>query len=216
IESKSIECYWHNMNDIKKILQFEYDVREGGDLDIGFSIFNPENNELFKRVDSFYKMEKSIQIKFQIEQEKEIGIYKFCFDNTIVSFGDKRIKIHFPDNLSQEKNKILNDSIKTDDTLELSNRINLVDQILEYIFKRQQHLNGRRERHIYNSRAITFAAMQIVFVILIYCIQAVWIQFWFQRHKKNVNKYNKCNIKIVYIYLKIIIIIMCKWNACDF
>ncbi|ETN99180.1 hypothetical protein RFI_38301 [Reticulomyxa filosa] len=78
IESKSIECYWHNMNDIKKILQFEYDVREGGDLDIGFSIFNPENNELFKRVYSFYKMEKSIPIQFQIEQEKDIGIYQ-CF-----------------------------------------------------------------------------------------------------------------------------------------
>ncbi|CAB4014907.1 transmembrane emp24 domain-containing 1-like [Paramuricea clavata] len=76
------ECFFENLK-VNVSLDLEYQVIEGGDLDINFEVFDPNNKRLIHA-------EKSSDESHELEI-KLPGIYSFCIDNSFSSITSKMV-----------------------------------------------------------------------------------------------------------------------------
>jgi len=76
------ECF-HQILEIGKSVEIEYEVLAGGDVDINYWFYSPSNLVLqsdFKKRDGH-----------QTLQLQETGEYRFCFDNSMSLFNQKQV-----------------------------------------------------------------------------------------------------------------------------
>lgn len=76
------ECF-HQMLDIGKTIDVEYEVIAGGDLDINYWFYSPTNRVIksdFKRRDGQHTLKL-----------EESGEYRFCLDNSFSRFSQKQV-----------------------------------------------------------------------------------------------------------------------------
>lgn len=82
IPANQRECF-HQMLDIGKTIEVEYEVLAGGDLDINYWFYSPTNRVIqsdFKRRDGHHT--------FKLQ---ESGEYRFCLDNSFSRFSQKQV-----------------------------------------------------------------------------------------------------------------------------
>ena len=82
IPANQRECF-HQVLEVGKTIESEYEVLAGGDFDVNFWIYSPTNRIL----KSDYKKRDGHQT-FKLE---ESGEYRFCFDNSFSRFSDKQV-----------------------------------------------------------------------------------------------------------------------------
>jgi protein ERP2 len=82
IESVKRECFHQFfLNDL--IIEIDYQVLSGGDLDVSFWISSPSNRIIFTEL-----KKQASQTKFKAEEK---GEYRFCFDNSFARFQTKNV-----------------------------------------------------------------------------------------------------------------------------
>ena len=76
------ECFYEHLK-VNMSLELEYQVIEGGDLDINFEVFDPNNERIIHA-------EKSSDESHELEV-KTPGVHSFCIDNSFSSLTSKMV-----------------------------------------------------------------------------------------------------------------------------
>jgi hypothetical protein len=82
IPANQRECF-HQVLEAGKSIEIEYEVLEGGDMDINYFLYSPTNRVLKS---DFKKSDGDQTIKLE-----ETGEYQFCFDNSFSRFSQKQV-----------------------------------------------------------------------------------------------------------------------------
>eukprot|EP00484_Ammonia_sp_Unknown_P026282 CAMPEP_0197047842 /NCGR_PEP_ID=MMETSP1384-20130603/23281_1 /TAXON_ID=29189 /ORGANISM="Ammonia sp." /LENGTH=158 /DNA_ID=CAMNT_0042479857 /DNA_START=99 /DNA_END=571 /DNA_ORIENTATION=+ len=104
IQSRAKECFYEDINQDRKHINLEFEVIEGGELDIGVTVIGPSGMKLLHKLLNFDEQKNG-----QNEPEKvnlinlSAGKYEICFDNVMASKSSKVVVIRSDDLLDNRK-----------------------------------------------------------------------------------------------------------------
>lgn len=153
-------------------LGFTFEVMEGGFLDIGISIHDPDNNEL-------HKEEKSTSGKYTIEANKD-GHYKYCFSNKISTITPKVLMFHI-ETVRQIQQKLNGDENqkRLDIMLNgLTSSVTSAKHELEYLSRRDQLHRAINEQT--NSTVMWWTWIELALLIGVSLFQVHHIKRFFE------------------------------------
>lgn len=185
------ECFYENINDDISSINLEFEVIEGGDLDIGLSVIGPNKEKIIHRLINF-----DVKRGGQNDPEKveltniDDGLYEICFDNVIASRDYKVIVLVNNNNDNDKKNNYQdkNNDDKLIEQTEINDlsetTIKLIEE-LEKLESIQKFTQKRLHRHLWTQdstsiRTDYMTIIQIFIVIFTVILQTVYIKTWFK------------------------------------
>jgi protein ERP2 len=192
VEAGSRECFYQNLKEGLEIY-FDYQVIQGGELDITFWLNSPSNRILIT------DLKKDLgQHKFKTEEN---GEFRFCFDNSFSRFAQKQVFFYmyspdhfidpdFPLSDLELKATQVDPSSELDTTIEYFNqRFTLVQDNLEHAqrlqaqFKMYEHVDRFVMENNYAS--VNFwSIINICLMIGVGVVQVVMIRSLFEDKSK--------------------------------
>ena len=185
------ECFFEEINNKNKMIKLQYEVIEGGDLDIGISVISPTKHKILHKLSNF-----DVRRGGQNEPENinlinlEYGIYQICFDNIMASRDYKVIVIDTFNDIKEEKEE---EEEGNNNNLAEKSEIQVLSQLAEKLENELEKLEGlqrytqkRIHRHQYtqdssNSRIDYLTMIQMGIIVFIVIGQTFYIKNWFKK-----------------------------------
>ncbi|GAB1605098.1 transmembrane emp24 domain-containing protein 1-like [Argonauta hians] len=183
------ECFYqHVLKKGETTLEIEYQVIDGGDMDIGFFIMAPNNNIV---VAEDRKSESSHKLDVQMT-----GTYKICFDNTFSRFFRKVVYFDIVTE-NEEEDETGNWTFSQEDAAELmdvkledfKSIVTRVKENLERSHQVQNYLKmfEARDRNIQESnfeRVNWWSGFQLFLMMSVALTQVIMIRSLFDDHSR--------------------------------
>ncbi|PVD33661.1 hypothetical protein C0Q70_04919 [Pomacea canaliculata] len=159
------ECFWQHIKR-ESSAELEYQVIDGGDLDIDFTLQSPDGRIMHMET---RKTENVLKVNADVE-----GEYKFCFDNT---FSRMSPKVVFFEIISDY------DDDEDDDDWNINHEevVGMVDLTVEE-FKNLIKVHEARDRNIAEANFIrvnVLSAVQLFVMVTVGLIQVIMIRSLF-------------------------------------
>lgn len=181
VAARKEQCFYE---DVKASFDIEIDfqVVDGGDLDIDFSVFDAS----LKRI----AMDRRESYGSHLFPVKVSGVYKFCFSNKFSKLTSKTVFMDvYVDDGQYEEDKEAVDDASMQSGLNILNK--QVDNIKNYLFKTQVQLQltkaqRNKDQKIQKSnktRVDRWSMVQCVFMILMATVQVYLLKQLFKEDK---------------------------------
>eukprot|EP00483_Globobulimina_turgida_P000080 UN00080 len=190
IQPRVQECFYEEIKYQKSAIDLEYEVIEGGDLDIGISIVDSRKQTILHKVSNFdvRRGGKSDPEQVHLVNLRH-GIYEICFDNIMVSRDYKVLVIYTTDHREEKFDDQQGEKLAEKSELEKleSLAVNLQGE-LNKLERLQRYTQRRLHRHLWTqestaSRRSWFTMLQMIIVVIVAIGQTVYIKAWFQKRE---------------------------------
>mmetsp|Transcript_9153 Transcript_9153/g.8226 ORF Transcript_9153/g.8226 Transcript_9153/m.8226 type:complete len:227 (+) Transcript_9153:43-723(+) len=185
------ECFYEDINHKMSSINLEYEVIEGGDLDIGVSVIGPNKQKIMHRLANFDVRRGGQNDPEKVELSNiDHGMYQICFDNIMAS-RDYKVIVLVNNNYKTNNYHKNNDKNNDEKLLQKSEMDNLSQSALKLIEELerleslQKYTQKRMHRHLWtqestSTRTDYMTIIQIIIVIITVIGQTVYIKAWFK------------------------------------
>ncbi|KAK3499330.1 emp24/gp25L/p24 family/GOLD-domain-containing protein [Neurospora hispaniola] len=170
-------CFFATTKKANEKIAFYFAVQSGGSFDIDYEVTGPDGNVIMDG-------QKERQGDF-VFTGKQIGDYKFCFNNEMSTFAEKfvdfelavedeaRVTIPSKQGSSPEQTSALEESL-----FKISMQLSTVTRNQKY-FRTRENRNFSTVRST-EKRIVNFSLIQILLVIAMGALQVFIVRFFFQ------------------------------------
>ncbi|KAK4159024.1 emp24/gp25L/p24 family/GOLD-domain-containing protein [Cladorrhinum sp. PSN259] len=174
-------CFYTQTQNKDEKVAFYFAVQSGGSFDIDYEVTGPNNKYIMDG-------QKERQGDF-VFTAKEIGEYKFCFNNEMSTFAEKfvdfeiaveneaRVTLPSKQGSSPEQTSALEESL-----FKLSGQLSTITRNQKY-FRTRENRNFSTVRST-ETRIVNFSLVQILLIITMGALQVFIVRFFFQGARK--------------------------------
>lgn len=189
VPAGSRECFFEDISAEGEI-DLEYQVVQGGELDIDFEILDPYGRILaidHRRMENLHVIEKL----------SADGTYQFCMDNSFSLFSDKMVYldvlIYDPQETTAAATTEENDAMVVELDIKLSDMMDSLGAIQKHLAKAintQQYFKAREARHRHtaesnNSRVQWWSLSYCIVLVTVGVIQVYVLRRLFREKRKD-------------------------------
>ena len=201
VPARSTECFYEQTTQADTQVDVLVQVLQGGELDIGLSIYESENEE---RIQSVLVEGDSEPVELNLSTSPHVTSYKICLENPLSLLAHRLVQLTIRVHQTKDYNVIYcertvaDSDLSTSDhepklnlSLELTSvehRLTKVAWQLLNVTNAQDHLRALETRHrlwaeYHNRRVVMWSILEIVVIVFVTLVQVIAIQSILRRDR---------------------------------